>query len=156
MMLMCIIYMYYNFENIDMSLPFYPTLIRPSVCPLCYLLLNHWTKVNQIWYMSYSHDRGVQRQTILDPPLGALGSGQKVSFACNFISITKSIQRFYTKLCVKDTKHIRRDLHSVAWGMPQGWDFRTLGVPRGPIFFFKHGYVAYQIDGDDEQTRMHW
>ena len=22
---------------------------RPAVCPLCYLLLNHWTKFNQIW-----------------------------------------------------------------------------------------------------------
>ena len=27
------------------------------------------------------------------------------------------------------------------------------GVPRGS-FFFKHGHVAYQIDGDDEQIRM--
>ena len=22
------------------------------------------------------------------------------------------------------------------------------------VFFFKHGHVAYQIDGDDEQNRM--
>ena len=30
------------------------------------------------------------------------------------------------------------------------------GVPRGSnIFFFKHGHVAYQIDGDDEQNKMH-
>ena len=30
------------------------------------------------------------------------------------------------------------------------------GVPRGggPIFFFKHGHVAYQIDGYDEQNRI--
>ena len=29
------------------------------------------------------------------------------------------------------------------------------GVPRGPkIFFFKHGHVVYQIDGDDQQNRM--
>ena len=27
------------------------------------------------------------------------------------------------------------------------------GVPMGYIFF-KHGHVAYQIDGDDEQNRM--
>ena len=27
----------------------------------------------------------------------------------------------------------------------------ALGVK---IFFFKHGHVAYQIDGDDEQRRM--
>ena len=29
---------------------------------------------------------------------------------------------------MKDIKHIRRDFHSVAWVMPQGWD---LGVPWG-------------------------
>ena len=38
---------------------------------------------------------------------------------------------------MKDTKHIRRDFYSVAW-----------------VIFFKHGHVAYQIDGDDEQNRM--
>ena len=42
-------------------------------------------------------------------------------------------QRFLNQtLCVfsqlKDIKHIRRDFHSVAWVMPQGWD---LGVPWG-------------------------
>ena len=25
---------------------------------------------------------------------------------------------------------------------------------RGGSFFFKHGHVAYQIDGDDKQNRM--
>ena len=39
-------------------------------------------------------------------------------------------------------------------GHAPGWDFGALGVPRGSIFFFKHGHVAYQIDGDDEQNRM--
>ena len=39
--------------------------------------------------------------------------------------------------------------------MPQGWDFGALGYPGGQIFFFfKHGHVAYQIDGDDEQNIM--
>ena len=56
---------------------------------------------------------------------------------------------------MKDTKHIRRDFNSVAWVMPQGSDFVAVGVPRGAkIIFFKHGHVAYQIDGDDEQNRM--
>ena len=32
---------------------------------------------------------------------------------------------------MKDTKHIRRDFYSVAWVMPQGWDFEALEVPRG-------------------------
>ena len=31
----------------------------------------------------------------------------------------------------------------------------ALGVPRGvKHFFFKHGHVAYQIDGDYEQNKM--
>ena len=38
--------------------------------------------------------------------------------------------------------------------MPQGSDLGALGVPRGSIFFFKHGQVVYQIDRDDEQNRM--
>ena len=42
-------------------------------------------------------------------------------------------QRFLNQtLCVfsqmKDIKNIRRDFHSIAWVMPQGWD---LGVSRG-------------------------
>ena len=66
---------------------------------------------------------------------------------------------FIPNLCVfsqmKDTKHIRRDFYSVAWVMPQGWDFGALEVPKGSNdFFFKHGHVAYQIDGDDEQNKM--
>ena len=44
----------------------------------------------------------------------------------------------YQTLCVfsqmNDTKHIRRDFYSVAWVMPQGWDFGALGVPRGSFF----------------------
>ena len=55
---------------------------------------------------------------------------------------------------MKDTKHIRRDFYSVAWVMPQGWDFGALGYPGDQIIFFKHVHVAYQIDGDDEQNKM--
>ena len=53
------------------------------------------------------------------------------------------------------TYDIRWVFYSVAWVMPQRWDFGALGVPRGSnIFFFKHGHVAYQIKGDDEQNKM--
>ena len=62
-------------------------------------------------------------------------------------------------MCVvqmKDTKHIRRDFHSVTLVMSQGWHFGALGVPREvkQFFFFKHGHVAYQIDGNDEWNKM--
>ena len=46
---------------------------RPAVCPLCYLLLNHWTKFNQIWCVSYSHEWGTQRQIFLARPHGPWG-----------------------------------------------------------------------------------
>ena len=64
------------------------------------------------------------------------------------------------RVCVfsqmKDTKHIRRDIHSVAWVMPKGWDCGVLGCPGvKKVFFFKSGHVTYQIYGDDKQNRMH-
>ena len=67
-----------------------------------------------------------------------MGRGQKVNY--HLIPITKSISKIFIPnfVCVltnEDTKHIRQDLHSVPWVMPQGWDFGALGVPRGSIFF---------------------
>ena len=91
-------------------------------------------------------------------PLGPWGGVKKSNII--YFQLQSQFQRFlYQTLCVfsqmKDTKHIRRDFHSVPWVMPQGWDFGALGVPRGSkFFFFKHGHVVYQIDGDDEQNRM--
>ena len=72
-------------------------------------------------------------------------------------NIMSQFQRFlYQTLCafsqMKDTKHIRRDFHFIAWVMPKGWDFGALGCPGG--HFFKHGHMAYQIDGDEEQNGM--
>ena len=56
---------------------------------------------------------------------------------------------------MKDTKHVRWDFHSVAWAMPQGWDFGA-GAPRGSkiILFQTWSIGIYQIDGDDKQSRM--
>ena len=51
-------------------------------------------------------------------------------------------------------KTYQTGFHSVAWVMPQWWDFGALGVPRGVKKKFKLGHVAYQIDRDDEQNRM--
>ena len=60
---------------------------RPAACPFCYLLLNHWTKFNQIWCKSYSNKWGAQRKKIFGPPPGALGRGQKVKY--HLFSISK-------------------------------------------------------------------
>ena len=55
---------------------------------------------------------------------------------------------------MKDTKHIRRDFHSVPWVMAHGSDLGGLGCLGGKKKNFKHGHVAYQIEGDEEQNRM--
>ena len=55
---------------------------------------------------------------------------------------------------MKDTKHIRRDFHSVAWVISQGSDLGALRGAHGVNFLFNHGHVAYQIDRDGEQNRM--
>ena len=71
---------------------------RPAVCPLCYLLLNHWTKFNQIWCLGYSHKWGAQHNFFFDAPWGpGEGSKGQISFNFNHKVIFKD---FYYKLCV--------------------------------------------------------
>ena len=56
---------------------------------------------------------------------------------------------------MKDTKHIRRDFHSVTLVMPQGGTLGAGGAQGGrKLIFFKHSHVAYQINGDDKQNIM--
>ena len=99
----------------------------PSVCPSPYLLLNHWTKANQI-----AHMNGACKATFFWPhPLGPSG-GAKRSNIIKF-QLQCQFQRFFNQtLCVfsrkKGIKHIRQDFHLATWVMPQGWDF---GVPWG-------------------------
>ena len=73
--------------------------VRPSVCPLCYLLLNCWTKFNQIWCVSYWHEWGVQNQTFFGPaPWGPWEESKgQISFNFNY---KVNFKDFYTKLCV--------------------------------------------------------
>ena len=120
----------------------YCNRLRPSVRPSRYLLLNHWTKSNQIWCVYCSHEWGVQRHIFFGPAPWGPGEGPKGQIY-NIIKfqLLSQFQRFLTQtLCVfsqmKDIKHIRRDFHLAAWVMPQGWD---LGVPLGVLwsnFFF--------------------
>ena len=76
--------------------------IRPSVHPLCYLLLNQWTKFNQIRCVSYSHEWGEQHQFFLPRPLGPWGGGGggskgQISFIFNY---KVNFKDFYSKLLV--------------------------------------------------------
>ena len=108
--------------------------VRPSVCPLCFLLLNHQTKFNQIWCVSYSHEWGVQHEISFGPAPWDPGEGPKGQIAFNFnykVNFKDFIPNFVCFSQIKDTKHIRQDLHYIAWVMPQGRDFGALGVLRG-------------------------
>ena len=115
-----------------------PLSVRPSVRlpvrPSRYLLLNHWTKSNQIWCVSCSHEWGVQQLIFFCPAPWGPGEAPKGQISLNIIKIQlqSQFQRFLNQcLCVfsqmKDIKHIRRDI-ILPPGMLQGWDF---GVPWG-------------------------
>ena len=68
-------------------------------CPLCYLLLNHWTKFNQIWCVSYSHELGAQRKIFFGPAPWGPGEGSKSQISFNF-NYKVNFKDFYSKLCV--------------------------------------------------------
>ena len=61
------------------------------------------------------------------------GSKGQITFNFNYKVNFKDFlyQTLYVFSQMKDTKHIRRDFHSVAWVMPQGSDFGALGCPGG-------------------------
>ena len=110
-----------------------PPSIPLSVRPSRYLLLNHWTKSNQIWCVSCSHEWGVQWQFFLPPPPPpphpwGPGEGPKGQISWNIIKfqLQSQLQRFLNQtLCVfsqmKDIQHIRRDFHLATWVMGQGF-----------------------------------
>ena len=114
--------------------------LRPSVCPSVRLsvrpsVLNHWTKFNQIWCVSFSHEWSVQRQTFYWPrPLGLWG-GVKRSNIIEF-QLRSHFQRFYTKLCVCSHKWKIQNISDGIFipspgSCPRGG---ALGVPRGSFF----------------------
>ena len=108
--------------------------ILPPVCLLCYLLLNHWTKFNQIWCMSYSHEWGVQRQFFLALPPGAQERGQKIKY--HLISITKSILKIFIPnfVCVLTNERYKTYQTGFLFcrlGDAPGVGLRGAGVPRG-------------------------
>ena len=109
----------------------YCNRLRPSVRRLCYLLLNHWTKFNQIWCVSYWHKWGMQPQTFLAPPPGEGSKGQ-ISFNFNYKANFKD---FYTKLCVSSHKWKIQNISDRIFIMFPGSCPRDglwgVGVPRG-------------------------
>ena len=120
--------------------------VRASVCPLCYLLLNHWTKFNQNWCVSYSHEWGVYRQIFFGPTPWGPGEGQKVKY--HLISITKTISKIFIPnfVCVftnERYKTYQTGFSFCCLGHTQGVGLRGAGGAQGvKKIFFKHGHVA--------------
>ena len=88
------------------------------------------------------------------PPPGPLG-GVKY----HLISITKSILKIFIPnfVCVLTNKRYKTYQMGFSFcrlGHAPGVRLRGPGGAQGVknLFFFKHGHVAYQIDGDDERT----
>ena len=100
---------------------------------------------------------GVCNHIFLAMPPGALGRGQKVKY--HFISITKSISKIFIPNFVRVLTNERYKTYQTEFsfcrlGHAQGVGLRGLWGCPGGQFFFKHGHVAYQIDGDNEQNKM--
>ena len=70
-------------------------------------------------------------------PAAGKGSKDQISFNLKYGGQFEIF--LYKTLCasskMKDTKHIRRDFHSVAWVMPQKWDFGCLVAAAYPICY---------------------
>ena len=89
----------------------------------------------------------------LTPPPGALVRGQKVKY--HLISISKIfIPNFVCVLTNERYKTYQTGFLFCSLGHASGVGLWGAWGAQGVNFFFKHGHVAYQIDGDDEQNRM--
>ena len=80
----------------------------------------------------------------------------------HLISITKSISKIFTPNFVCVLTNERYKTHQTGFSFcPLGhapgvelWGAGCWGCPGGQKkFFFKHGHVVYQIEGDEEQNR---
>ena len=103
-------------------------------------------KLNQIWCVSYLHERHMQRHNIRVPtPLGSWGGAKRSNIIKS--QSQSQFQRFLNQtLCVfsqmKDIKYIRRDFNLVAWIMPQGWVLGgTVGGWRSKKYFLKFNQI---------------
>ena len=94
----------------------------------------------------------------LAPHPGALGRGQKVKY--HLISITKSISKIFVPnfVCVLTNERYKTYQTGFSFchqGHAPGVGLWGAGGAQGvKTIFFKHGYLAYQIDRDNEQNRM--
>ena len=83
------------------------SFVRPSVCMFCSILLNHWTKSNQVWCAKFSYEWVVRQHSFGAVPLGPRGGfkGQLIFeksiskiFILNFMFVLKN-KRMRFSLC---------------------------------------------------------
>ena len=98
--------------------PFVRASICLSVCLSLYLLLNHWRKRNQIWYVSYSHEWGVQQHNFFCPVPWGPGEGPKDQISLNFKANFKDFIPNFVCLLANKTHQM-------------GFSFSRLGHTRG-------------------------
>ena len=100
----------------------------------------------------------MQRQNVFGPARWCPGEGPKGQITFNFNYKLKSISKIFIPNFVSVLTNERYKTNQT--GFPFFYQGHAPGVGLGGaegaqvVIFFKHGHVAYQIDGDDKQNRM--
>ena len=118
----------------------------------------------QTWSCGISNGRGWQAEQNASTKIFILGSNWwprgevKGQISLSF-GYHVNFKDFYTRLCVFSHKWKIQNISDRIFILSpgscprRGGTLRHWECPEGP-FFFKHGHVAHQIDGDDKQNRM--
>ena len=90
--------------------------------------------------------------------MGLLGAGMPRGSTTIYFNYKVNFKDFCDKLCVYSHKRMTQNISDGIFilpseSCPRGGTFRRWGAQG--VKKIKHGPVAYQIDGDDEQNRMH-
>ena len=100
----------------------------------------------------------MQQQTFFGPAPWGPGEGSKGQISLNFnykVNFKDFIPNFVCVLTNESYKTYQTGFSFCCLGHAPGVGLRGAGGAQGvKNIFFKHGHVAYQIDGDDEQNRM--
>ena len=85
------------------------------------------------------------------------GEGSKGQISFNFNYKVNFKDCFANFVCVLTNERYKTNQTGFLFcclGHAPGVGLWGTGGAQGVKFFFKHGHVAYQIDGDDEQNKM--
>ena len=111
---------------------------RPSIFLSQYLLLNHWTKSNQIWCASCLHEWGVQRHIFGSAPwVPVEGPKGQMSLNFNYKVLSNILKQ---ALCFLTNERYKT--------YPTGFSFRrlghALGVGLGGTRWFGHHIIFFK------------